>query len=185
MTLVDLGTGSADLPLAAVAWARRAGFDLRVTALDIHETTLELARDHVARHPKLADAVELRRCDALEAMEELGANSFDYAHAGMFLHHLSEIEVLTALRVMERLASKGIVWNDLLRTRLAMAGIWVLTIGQGEMVKHDARVSVRAGFTRREVLEFASRLSMGYAGFESSVLTQRFTLAGEFPGAWT
>src|SRR5690606_31957787 len=36
VTLLDVGTGSADIPLEAVRWARQRGFDLRVTAVDLH-----------------------------------------------------------------------------------------------------------------------------------------------------
>jgi hypothetical protein len=102
----------------------------------------------------------------------------------MFLHHLSEIEVLTVLRIMDRVAQRGIVWNDLVRSRVAMAGIWALTLGQSDMIKHDARVSVRAGFTKKEVKDYARRTSLGYCRYRSSFFTQRFTLAGEKQGAW-
>ncbi len=45
VTLLDVATGSADLPLAACRWAQDAGFDLRVTAIDKHGETLEFARE--------------------------------------------------------------------------------------------------------------------------------------------
>src|SRR6185369_6131668 len=44
ITLLDVATGSADLPLAAWRWAKGAGFDLRVTAIDKHGETLEFAK---------------------------------------------------------------------------------------------------------------------------------------------
>jgi len=185
VTLLDVGTGSADLPVAAVRWAREAGFDLRVTGVDLHETTLELAREHVSRHGELADAIELVRADATRLADLYEPGSFDYAHAGLFLHHLSELQVLTVLRIMERLAAAGIVWNDLVRSRLALAAIRVLTLGANHVVKHDGAASVRAGFTRREVLDIRKRLDLDYTEYSASVLTQRFTLAGEKPGAWT
>lgn len=183
VTLLDVGTGSADIPVAAVRWARSRGFDLRVTAVDNHETTLDLAREYLEREG-MADAITLESADARVLVERYGVGSFDYAHAGMFLHHLPDIEVMTVLRVMERVSRVGIVWNDLIRSRLAYAGIWLVTARSTEMVKHDARVSVLKGFTKREVLEIARRLDLGWCRYRGMAWVGRFTLGGERRGAW-
>jgi len=180
VTLLDVGTGGADVPLAARAWAAARGFDLRVTGIDVHETTLALARDRV----KGAEGVTLERCDAREIKRRFGAGSFDYVHAGLLLHHLPEIGVLTVLAGMDQVARAGIIWSDLNRAWLAAAGARVLTLGAPAHVRRDAAVSVRAGFTKREVLEIANRLGLTYCRYRLSVAAQRFTLAGERPGAW-
>jgi 2-polyprenyl-3-methyl-5-hydroxy-6-metoxy-1,4-benzoquinol methylase len=184
VTLLDIATGSADLPLAAVAWARGAGFDLRVTGVDLHETTLDCARRHVADHPALAGSITLERGDARTLMEKFPPGAFDYVHAGLFLHHLPEIEVLTVLRIMDRLARAGIVWNDLVRSRLCRLVVGLAVVGRARMVRHDATVSVEAGFTRAEVRDFAKRLDLGYARYRRGPMVHRFTLAGERQGAW-
>ena len=188
ITLLDIATGSADLPIAAQRWAQRAGFDLRITAIDAHETTLDLARRHVAEELGSDDpghsGIELIQADALKLTDRFDVDAFDYVHAGLFLHHLQEIEIFTMLRMMDRLARAGIIWNDLIRSRIALVGIHLLTLGQPEIVKHDARVSVRAGFTRREVKEIRKRLGLEYCRYRANFLTQRFTLAGENQGSW-
>src|ERR1051325_10085379 len=69
VTMLDVATGSADLPLAAWRWARGAGFDLRVTAIDKHSETLEFARERVGGE----GAVTLLRVDALEMDERFEA----------------------------------------------------------------------------------------------------------------
>lgn len=184
VTILDIATGSADIPVEVVRWARERGHRVRITAVDIHETTLDSAREHVERELGADAPIELVRADAKELVDRYGPLSFDYVHAGMFLHHLSEIEILTVLRIMDRVAKRGIVWNDLVRSRVAMAGIWVLTLGEPPITKHDARVSVRAGFTKKEAKDYASRTSLGYCRYRASFFTQRFTLAGEKQGAW-
>ena len=184
VTLIDLATGSADIPVLAVRWARSRGLDLRVTATDIHETTIELAREHVASNPDAADGIEIVNADAFALVGRFGSRSFDYAHAGMFLHHLGSVECLTMLRIMDRLSKRGLVWNDLVRSRLALAAVHGLTLGAPPMVRHDARASVRKGFTRSEVIEMARRVDLTWCGYESSLWAQRFTLAGERTGAW-
>lgn len=180
VTLLDIGTGSADLPLAARDWARARGFELRVTGVDLHATTLAHARAHIGD----AAGIELVEADALALADRFDPGAFDYVHAGMFLHHLKEIQILTVLRIMDRLARRGIVWNDLVRSRAAWLAVQGLTLGQPGLVRHDARVSVEAGFTRREVLEYARRVDLGYCAYRAGFWTQRFTLAGQRPDAW-
>ncbi len=179
VTLLDIGTGSADIPLAALAWARRAGFDLRVTGVDLHETTLALAREHIGEEP----AITLLRSDARTLTGRFGPGSFDYVHAGMFLHHLPDEEVLAVLRTMGVLARAGVVWNDLVRAGWASTLVRLLLVGQPVIVRHDAVVSIRAGFTRAEALDLGRRAGLGYAAF-SRTLFYRFTLAGQKEDAW-
>jgi 2-polyprenyl-3-methyl-5-hydroxy-6-metoxy-1,4-benzoquinol methylase len=179
ITLLDIGTGSADIPLAARTWADQRGFDLHITAVDLHPTTLDLAREHVAGR----EGITLVQEDARRLTDRFDPGSFDYAHAGLFLHHLPFIEVLTVLRIMDRLARAGIVWNDLVRSRLSLRVAELLLIGQPNMVRHDARASIRAGFTRAEVLDFAARTGIDYGRYRR-LLFHRFTFAGEKHGAW-
>ncbi len=183
ITILDVATGSADIPLAARAWGLRHGHDLRITAIDVNPTVLDLARRHVASRPDLAAGIAIVAGDALRLTDTFAPESFDYCHSGMFLHHLAPVQVLTVLRIMDRLARAGIVWNDLVRSRVNALMVNVFLIGAPAMVRHDARVSVRAGFTQGEVLDCARRLGLGYARY-GRIFAYRFTLAGEKPGAW-
>lgn len=187
VSVLDVGTGSADLPVAAVRWARARGIGLRVTGLDMHPTTLDLAREHVERElglEALSDGtITLVRGDALEIAERFGVRSFDVVHAGMFLHHLSDIRVMTALRAMERVGRRGMIWNDLLRSAISRVGIALLTLGQPEIVREDGARSVCAGFTSGEVREIARRLELPRARVRANPLQGRFVLTSEWADA--
>ncbi len=154
--ILDLATGSAASPLAIARWAARTGRRVRITAVDRHGTALALARKLV----KESHEIELVEADALRLSDLYEPGSFDYAHAGMFLHHLDDVEVLTVLRIMERLAPRGVIWNDLVRGPIEAAFIRALTIGQRPIVRHDAIASVAAGFTKREALDLAERAGL-------------------------
>jgi ubiquinone/menaquinone biosynthesis C-methylase UbiE len=181
VTMLDVATGSADLPLAAVRWARRAGLQLHVTGIDKHLETLALAHEHIHGD----DAVELRAADALELDRAFAPGSFDYVHAGLFLHHLSDDQAVSVLRQMSTIASKGIIWNDLVRSKHSIRAIRLLTLGMPRIVKHDARVSVLAGFTQEEAEALATRAGIDYAPYSWRLWTHRFTIAGEKPNAWS
>jgi len=179
ISLLDVATGSADLPLAARRWAAERGFDLRVTATDKHAETLALARQHAAHDP----GVTLVEGDALHLEDQFGPASFDYVHAGLFLHHLPTALVTPMLRGMHRVARRGIVWNDLVRSRVGHAVITVATLGEPRMIRHDARASVRAGFTRAEATMHAHAAGIAYGAYAWNLFTHRFTVAGEKPDA--
>jgi hypothetical protein len=169
--VVDIGTGSADIPLAITRWAQRAGRRVHVTGVDLHATTLELAREHVGE----VRNIELVQADALRLMDRFEAGAFDYAHAGMFLHHLDDIEVMTVLRIMHRLAGRGLIWNDLVRGTAELLAVRLLTLGGPAIVRHDGSVSVAAGFTRREALDLARRVGLPDIAYRRH-LFGRFTL---------
>lgn len=177
ISLLDVATGSADLPRAACVWARKQGYQLSVTAIDKHATTLDLAREHT----KDFSEISLLRVDALHLDRCFRPGSFDYVHAGLFLHHLSDDDAVNVLRSMAAIARRGVIWNDLVRSRAAYTVIRVLTAGSTNMLRHDARVSVLAGFTREEALELAARAGLTFASYEWNVWTHRFTIAGEKP----
>jgi ubiquinone/menaquinone biosynthesis C-methylase UbiE len=181
VTLLDVGTGSADLPLAARRWAEGAGFDLRITAIDSCGPTLDIARRIVGDAP----GITLRRLDAQEMVGVFGARSFDYVHAGLFLHHFDDGAIPPMLGEMDRLAKAGVIWNDLLRTTRGWMVWYLVTMFQPYVVRHDARASYRAGFTGEEVLGLARAAGVDYAQYSFNYNWQRFTLSGERPGAWT
>lgn len=180
ITLLDVGTGSGDIPLAAVAWARSKGFDLRVTGVDNHHATVALAKAHVAHEPN----VTIVLADALDLRSTFSMASFDYVHSALFLHHLSDLKALTVLATMDAIARAGVIWSDLVRSKLHRAAVSIACIGQSRIVQHDARVSFEAGFTKAEVLDMASRCDISYAAYRQPILWYRFTLAGEKPKAW-
>ncbi len=172
--ILDVGTGSADIPLAIVEWSTKAGHSVHITAVDLHESTLAVAREQVGDRSN----IELVQADARKLMKVFEPRAFDYVHAGMFLHHLSDIEVMTVLRIMDRLTTRGLVWNDLVRGPIEKLAVRLLTLRAPAMVKHDGLVSVAAGFTRREVLELAKRVGLEKPKYRRHLLG-RFTLVSE------
>ena len=59
ITVLDVGTGGGDTPRRMVDWGRRRGLDVRVTAIDLSETTVEYARARSTAYPE----IDVRRVD--------------------------------------------------------------------------------------------------------------------------
>jgi ubiquinone/menaquinone biosynthesis C-methylase UbiE len=83
------------------------------------------------------------------------ARSFDIVHASLFCHHFGTQELRVLLAEWSRVARLGVVINDLQRSAVALVAITVLTrlFSQSPMVKHDAPISVRRSFLKRELME--------------------------------
>lgn len=169
--IVDLATGSADIPRAILQWADRRGFDVRVTGVDRHAITAQAARASL-------DDPRLRIVQADVFSLPFAPASFDYALTAMFLHHLSEEEVERVLRTMGELSRRGVIVADLLRNRRALAWIRFFTLGSGPMIRHDARVSVEQAFSRDEIIALRDRAGLQFAAYHRH-FGHRFVLAGE------
>lgn len=170
--LIDLATGSADIPMAILRWADRKGLDVHIVGIDRHPQTARIAAARSAEHPKL----RIVQADALDPPFE--ARSFDYALCAMFLHHLDTADAEHVLRNMDKLARRGIIAADLLRNRRAYLWIRLLTALSDPMVRHDAAASVRQSFTRREVLQLKVAAGLDYATYHRH-FAHRWTLAGQ------
>jgi len=178
--ILDVATGSADVPLAVLRWAGQNGHDVRIVGLDLHQRTVEAAGREAAADGVPAERLSIIQADATAL--PFADRSFDYAMTSMFLHHLDEPVVVRVLREMDRVSRRGILVADLLRRRRAYAWISLFTLAAGPMVRHDARASVAQAFTRREIEALRDQAGARYAGYAEK-FGHRFVLAGEKPAA--
>ncbi|HEX2206724.1 MAG TPA: methyltransferase domain-containing protein [Longimicrobium sp.] len=151
--VLDVATGSADIPLKVAAWARSRGIRMHIVATDNHPTTLEFARRNAAGDASVrveaADALALPYAD----------DSFDFAICSTALHHFDAREdLLRVLGEMDRVARIAGLINDLRRSRPAYAGARLLAMTfwrRHPVTAHDGPLSVRRAFTRAELAELA------------------------------
>lgn len=157
LTVLDVGTGSGDIPLQVARWARGRGLRARVVATDAHAGTLALAREHAGRDPD----VRVEHADALALPYADG--EFDFALCSTALHHFADDDAVRVLRELHRVARRGVVVNDLRRSRPALLGARLLagTVWRAHPVtRHDGPLSVRRAFTPGELLELGRRAGM-------------------------
>lgn len=140
--LLDVGAGGGDTARYLSRWARRREIDLEITLLDIHPAVCRVAAAAVQNELHLrivrADAFRLPFVD----------EAFDYVHSALFLHHFPQAEVVGLLTEMRRVASAGVVINDLHRHHVAYHVIRLIgrLFIRSPIVRHDAPLSVRRGF---------------------------------------
>jgi ubiquinone/menaquinone biosynthesis C-methylase UbiE len=149
-SLLDVGTGAADIPVALLRAEAARGRDMRVVALDTRGEILEAARQ---LDPGLGDHRDLQLATADGRELPYQANSFDLVHSSLVMHHLEPQDAIAFLREGRRVARKGVVINDLVRGRAQWAAVWLLTrlFTRNRFTRHDAPMSVQRAYTRMEL----------------------------------
>jgi SAM-dependent methyltransferase len=156
-SLLDVGTGSGDIPAVLAGWARTRGIAAAFTALEAEPVTLAAA----ARQTRNYSEINLVRGDGLTPPFQAG--SFDFVLASQFLHHFSENHIVALLRTWSAIARRAIIVSDLVRHPVAYYGIRSLTrlFTRNVMTLTDAPLSVQRAFTVAEWRELFHRADVG------------------------
>lgn len=149
--LLDIGTGSADIPKVVVDWGRRHGVPMVFVVVDLNHLAASEAQSQVADYPEIV----VLRADALAL--PFADRSFDFVLASLFLHHFEDAAAANLIRSFSRVAGRSFIINDLRRHPLAWLSIRVLTriFTRNRLVRNDAVVSVERGFTAADLKKIA------------------------------
>lgn len=164
LRLLDVASGAGDMPIRLWRYAKRAGLPLEIDGADLSSDAVEYARRQAAEQG--AD-VRFFQCDALAGTFD----GYDIVVCSLFLHHLTEEQVVDVLRRMRGETTRQVLVHDLERGRLA----WLLTFGgtrlftTSDVVHTDGPRSVAAAFSRGELRGLADR-----AGLTGAVIARRW-----------
>ncbi|HEX6819732.1 MAG TPA: methyltransferase domain-containing protein [Ktedonobacterales bacterium] len=154
-SLLDVASGSADIPLAIARWAARAGVDATIVATDISQQIVDIATEQATGAPN----VMVARQDALAL--DYPAASFDIALCTLALHHFDPDAAVELLQSLARVGRRVLVF-DVERSPLAYLGALALTriLRMNYMTCHDAPASVRRAYSASEVRTLAQRAGL-------------------------
>jgi 2-polyprenyl-3-methyl-5-hydroxy-6-metoxy-1,4-benzoquinol methylase len=147
LKILDLGTASADIPLAIIKWAKKSNRTLRIKAMDLHPYAVDEAKRYIQGYPE----IEVVQGDALHLPES--EPKYDFVISSMFLHHLDNQNAIALLKSMAAQAKYGIIINDLQRHPMAWLGIRLLgwlTL-KGKIFRYDSALSVKRAFKKKEL----------------------------------
>jgi ubiquinone/menaquinone biosynthesis C-methylase UbiE len=159
LSVLDVGTGAADIPVALITDARERGRRLTVTAVDSRREVIDAAR---AARPELVRVPGLTLDVADGRALPYSDASFDVAHASLVLHHLEPDEAIAFLGELARVARRGVVVNDLSRRRHTLLGAWLLSRActRNRYSRHDAPLSARRAYTQTEAIALVARAGL-------------------------
>ena len=156
--VLDVATGSADIPAAIVRWARQYGINIAVTAVDLNPLAVREAAAFTRKYPEITVSV----ADGFSLPFEDG--SFDIVLCIKTLHHFSKDDTIRMLKEVNRVASGGYIIMDLRRSWVAWGLISMITkfFTSNRLTKHDGPMSVLRSYTVPELDALAE--SAGLAG---------------------
>jgi 2-polyprenyl-3-methyl-5-hydroxy-6-metoxy-1,4-benzoquinol methylase len=164
LRLLDIATGSGDLPVGLACLARRAAIGLEVSGVDVSQLAVETARARAAR-----DSVEATFLRA-DALAEPLPGEFDIVTCSLFMHHLERDAAVELLYKMRCAATRMVLVSDLHRSRASYALAWAGgRIAGSRVAKVDALLSVRAAWTMDEFAAMAAE-----AGLEGAAIGARW-----------
>jgi 2-polyprenyl-3-methyl-5-hydroxy-6-metoxy-1,4-benzoquinol methylase len=166
MRIVDLATGSGDIPRLIVDYTRKINAKVEIDALDRQPATLEIARRLSAVYPEIF----YREADILEWD---WAEAYDIVLCSLTLHHFSDEDAVKVLRRCRELSKRFVLVSDLRRGFFLRCGVQLLTalIFREPMTRFDARLSAERAFSFSEMRDLAVRA--GWINFEH----EKFRLA--------
>jgi SAM-dependent methyltransferase len=150
-TLLDVGTGLADIPIRSREVALKRGIQLVVYGVD---EAPSLARRN-------ADTLDGSACADARRLP-FASHSIDIVVCSQMLHHLEDRELASVLAELNRVARKAVIVADLRRSWLAACGFWLVSwpLRFHPVTRHDGVISVLRGFTAGELAE-ATRAAVG------------------------
>jgi ubiquinone/menaquinone biosynthesis C-methylase UbiE len=153
ITILDLATGSGDIPLAIVKWAESTGCTVEIIASDVSPLILAVAREHVGCNA----SVKFAQYDARDV--PLPDRCVDVVLCSLALHHFQPDGAVLVLREMQRLARVGFIVNDLYRSRAGYVAAWLAArlTTRNRLTRHDAPLSVRRAYTPDELRDLLHR----------------------------
>jgi 2-polyprenyl-3-methyl-5-hydroxy-6-metoxy-1,4-benzoquinol methylase len=152
MRIVDLATGSGDIPRLIVRYAREIDAKVEIDALDRQPATLEIARKLSAAYPEIS-------YKETNILDWRPGEAYDIVLCTLALHHFSDEDAVSVLQRCREASRDFVLVSDLRRGFLATVGVYFLTalIFCEPMTRYDARLSAERAFSFSEMRKVAER----------------------------
>lgn len=148
LRILDIGAGECDIPLALNQWLALQGIPCQFTCIESAPEACRRAKQILSKAN--ATNMEVIEGDVFLHQPE---QPHHIALASMVLHHFSEESIHVLAEHLRGCVSYGFLINDLRRSRIAYAATRILTATKHPGVRHDALLSIRKGFTVKEMVQ--------------------------------
>ncbi len=159
LAILDLATGSADIPEELCRWAHSQGRKVEIVATDISPEILGVARKRIAK-AGFASSINFLACSA--TAPPFPDKTFDVVTCSLAFHHLELGQAQEAMNEMARLSRLGFIINDIYRSQGAwlMACVLARITSMSRLTHHDGPASVYRAFTPAEVQRMSRNVGL-------------------------
>ncbi len=150
VTVLDVGAGGGDFARSLNRWASGRGIPVQITCLDYDARIAAYAREHCAS----IDNIEVVAGDIRS--EAFTHRRFDLVFANHFLHHIDSDKIPRTIALLNSMAERGFLINDLHRKPATYFGysLFAAFFLPGSFAWYDGGLSIRRGFIRKELQEY-------------------------------
>jgi SAM-dependent methyltransferase len=142
LSLLDVGTGLADIPVSIGRLARKFGIAITPVGLEASRALARVAHKRI----ETAIAGDGRALPFADS-------SVDIVTCSQVLHHFTDADAQRLLGECSRVARRVVIVGELRRSWMAMALLWLVSfpLRFHPISRHDGMASIRRGFTAREL----------------------------------
>lgn len=163
-SLIDVGCGDGEMLRSLCLYFRSKNLEVSLMGIDLNEKAIAMAEASSKDFPEISYSV----MDVLS--QDTASLKADFIVSTLTMHHIEEGAIPVFLKRLGEMARISIVINDLQRSRLAyylfkfFSAIFIKT----KEAKNDGLVSIRSGFTKKELLQY----SLGLPKYDHSILSK-------------
>lgn len=161
ITILDFGCGSGDMLRMLSKYGRKNNLNFKLIGVDANKATIRHAEKCSSEFENITYLAE----DIF--LYDFSKFSIDIALITLTLHHFKDDEILKILKIIDSIVNKGIVVNDLQRSKVAyrlfqaMISIFRLE----KMTANDGLISILRGFKRKDLEKYSKEL-----GFKNDII---------------
>ena len=174
ISLLDVASGSSDVPIRLAQRARRHGREIRLSGCDVSAFARRMALEqaHAADVDMDYHTLDVTR----DSFEDLGRH--DVVMCNLFLHHLEEEAAAHVIRESARAAKQLLIISDLRRDwqHVMLAATFPRLLTRSRVVHVDAVKSVRAAYSVGDLDRLATMAGLHDAQIRK-VFPKRMVLA--------
>ena len=148
-TLLDIGSGGADIPFYLAECAQNDQFNLKTTAIDTDPKAFEFIHQ-IEDAP--TSTITFRNVHTSALIEE--NKRFDIVISNHLLHHLTDPDLRELTQHARQLSRHSVLMNDIRRCDTAYALFYLGTrlVPKKSFIHIDGLISIKRSFTRYELI---------------------------------
>jgi 2-polyprenyl-3-methyl-5-hydroxy-6-metoxy-1,4-benzoquinol methylase len=156
ISILDVGCGNGDMLRTLADYAQKKGLNVQLVGMDANAFTIAYAK-------KLSENYNNISYICADIFDEIKQERhYDVILCTLTLHHFKDDEILKLITGFRKQAKRGIVINDLHRSKLAYYLFIAVckVFGLNSMSKDDGLVSILRGFKRKDIVKYADKLNI-------------------------